>query len=287
MFDSFAKRLQYFAESIANPAILLSQKCQRAGQLLSALPTSLPDSLPEPLPSDCKQTLKRLADPRFWFNAAVSAGVAAGVAGGKADSEAKQAAISLVANDDPLLHRAFLLATNRDLEARRHIEAKFANLFAEFGVPTGKPIAIPQNEIKPLGDFLRTLADKISDLLPTGTPDETAPLGFPIPPTKKARLMKPVNKTPKIPKLSDRQYNILVAMLELKALTAESRTTIDRIAVKSEGAAVSPEQFKRPMSGLKKRRLVDSKTGRDGGCWLTDKGQELAERLKNNRNAKR
>ena len=95
------------------------------------------------------------------------------------------------------------------------------------------------------------------------------------------------SSAPRIPKLSERQYNMLVAMLEKGALTAASRTTTERIAAKAEGNDASPEQFKRPMAGLKKRKLVDSRGGRDGGCWLTDKGRELAELLKNTRGAKR
>lgn len=100
---------------------------------------------------------------------------------------------------------------------------------------------------------------------------------------KKARS----TKTPTIPKLSERQYNILQAMLELDATAVQNRTTTEKIAVKAEGTGISPEQFKRPMSDLKRRKLVDSQDGRDGGSWLTNKGLAVAELLKNTGNTKR
>jgi hypothetical protein len=126
-----------------------------------------------------------------------------------------------------------------------------------------------------------------------GAPRQTGGVGSTPPTTKPGEGDGGAGSTPKkarstrIPKLSDRQYNILVAMLELKAFTAESRATTDGIAEKAEGPTASPEQFKRPVSGLRRRRLLDSKTGRDGGCWLTDKGRQLAELIKKRRDEKR
>jgi len=99
---------------------------------------------------------------------------------------------------------------------------------------------------------------------------------------KKARS----TKTPTIPILSERQYNILQAMLELGATAVQDRFTTEKIALKAEGSGTSPEQFKRPMSDLKKRKLVDSQDGRDGGSWLTDNGRTVAGLIKNKRDTK-
>jgi hypothetical protein len=101
-------------------------------------------------------------------------------------------------------------------------------------------------------------------------------------PPKKTRQAK----TPMVPKLSERQYNILQAMLELNATAVQNRRTTQAIAQKAEGLAALPEQFKRPMSDLKKRKLVDSQDGRDGGSWLTQKGLAIANLLKNKDNTK-
>ena len=35
------------------------------------------------------------------------------------------------------------------------------------------------------------------------------------------------------------------------------------------------------MAELKTREFVASKTGRGGGCWLTEKGRARAEKLRN------
>lgn len=93
-------------------------------------------------------------------------------------------------------------------------------------------------------------------------------------------------KPPKIPKLSERQENILQAMLEMNATTERDRATTGRIAVKAEGPNASPEQFKRPIADLKAKKLADSRTGREGGSWLTDKGLAVAEILTSKAGAK-
>jgi hypothetical protein len=92
---------------------------------------------------------------------------------------------------------------------------------------------------------------------------------------------------PTIPKLNERKYTILQAMLELRATTFQDRATTEKIAAKAEGANASPEQFKHPMSDLKKRNLVHSHGGRHGGYWLTDDGRAVAEHLTNSGDAKR
>jgi DNA-binding IscR family transcriptional regulator len=80
------------------------------------------------------------------------------------------------------------------------------------------------------------------------------------------------------PVLSDRQYNILQAMLELKAVTADGRRSTAEIASIAEGR-VDPARLKGPIADLEKRGLIGTKTGAGGGCWLTAKGFQIAQKL--------
>ena len=77
--------------------------------------------------------------------------------------------------------------------------------------------------------------------------------------------------------LSERQYDILEAMYNLKATDPARRKTTDEIAKAAEGPDAAPEGFKRPIADLVRRRLAAAKTGRGGGCWLTCAGRSLAE----------
>ena len=82
-----------------------------------------------------------------------------------------------------------------------------------------------------------------------------------------------------IPPMSQLKYNILQAMLELGAITADERRTTDKIAEKAEGSDANPNKFKVPLVELKNDSYVESKEGRGGGFWLTDNGKAVAEKL--------
>jgi len=79
--------------------------------------------------------------------------------------------------------------------------------------------------------------------------------------------------------LSERQTELLVAMLELKAFESDTRRTTAEIAEKVEGRGAQSEKYKQPMAKLAKMRLVDRKEGAGGGCWLTVAGRGRAERI--------
>jgi hypothetical protein len=72
--------------------------------------------------------------------------------------------------------------------------------------------------------------------------------------------------------MSPLQYDILDALRTLRATDEEKRVTGGEIANKVGGDATA-QSVKEPLADLKRRRLVDSKTGRDGGSWLTSEGQ--------------
>lgn len=80
-----------------------------------------------------------------------------------------------------------------------------------------------------------------------------------------------------IPALSDRKYEILQAMAELGATSADERQTTDKIAVKAEGKAANTSNYKVPLAELKKDSYVESKKSRGGGYWLSVKGKRVAE----------
>ncbi len=80
-----------------------------------------------------------------------------------------------------------------------------------------------------------------------------------------------------VPALSDRQYDILVAMREMEALSPDTRRTAGEIAYKSERSHV--HAVKESIAALRKMDLIRTKEGRGGGCWLTAYGQEVAHRI--------
>ena len=84
--------------------------------------------------------------------------------------------------------------------------------------------------------------------------------------------------------LSDTQKTLLQALSDLNAIDFKSRQTLKEIVNRAFGNLKDPDSLKRPASDLKKRGLTDSKTGPDGGSWLTAKGKLLVVKAKKNRN---
>lgn len=80
-------------------------------------------------------------------------------------------------------------------------------------------------------------------------------------------------------KLSPKQQDGLVAMLELRCFDSDSRKPIEEIAKRAAGDHVDPETFKQAMTTLRRVGLVGTKVGRGGGCWLTNLGKVRAEKL--------
>ena len=78
-------------------------------------------------------------------------------------------------------------------------------------------------------------------------------------------------------RLNDRQQSILAAMYQLKAFDARSKRTTEKIGPEAEGPDVNLDGIKRAIAELVRRRLVSSRAGRHGGCFLTAEGKALAE----------
>jgi hypothetical protein len=80
--------------------------------------------------------------------------------------------------------------------------------------------------------------------------------------------------------LADRAQLVLVAMLELGAIDSDARQSTQDIAAKALGAGADANALKGVMADLKTRQLLQSKTGRNGGCWLLEKGLLRAKKLR-------
>jgi hypothetical protein len=78
--------------------------------------------------------------------------------------------------------------------------------------------------------------------------------------------------------LSPLQYDLLEALRSLKAIDHEKRATGPEIAKKVGGEATE-QSVKAPLADLKRRGLVQSKTGRNGGTWLTENGLDFINKL--------
>lgn len=79
--------------------------------------------------------------------------------------------------------------------------------------------------------------------------------------------------------LSQLQYDILDGLRNLKAFDHEKRATGTTIA-KGVGGDATDQSVKAPLADLKKKGLVDSKTGKGGGSWLSQKGRDYINSLR-------
>ena len=80
--------------------------------------------------------------------------------------------------------------------------------------------------------------------------------------------------------LSDRAQLVLIAMLELNATSSDHRRSTEDIATAAIGSEADANALKGVMSELNTRGHIESKVGRGGGCWLTDKGLARANSLR-------
>ena len=79
--------------------------------------------------------------------------------------------------------------------------------------------------------------------------------------------------------LGERAQLVLKALLNKKAFDSDHRQTTEDIAVVAAGKTADANQFKEVVADLRRRRYVDTKKGRRGGCWLTTSGRQRAEKL--------
>ena len=86
--------------------------------------------------------------------------------------------------------------------------------------------------------------------------------------------------------LCERAQIVLLTMIELDAIDSDERQSTEAIAEKALGNRSEGNTLKGVMAELKTRKLINSKTERGGGYWLTANGRQRAEKLRSgNRNS--
>lgn len=79
--------------------------------------------------------------------------------------------------------------------------------------------------------------------------------------------------------LSERAQLVLVAMLQLGAVDSDTRQPTAGITTRAMGHEADANSLKPVMSELATRKLIQTREGRGGGCWLTEAGKRRAEKL--------
>jgi hypothetical protein len=80
--------------------------------------------------------------------------------------------------------------------------------------------------------------------------------------------------------LSGRSQYVLIAMLDLGAIDSDGRRTTAEIAAQALGKQADENALKPVMSDLSTRKLIRTKRGPGGGCWLTEPGIARANKLR-------
>jgi hypothetical protein len=78
--------------------------------------------------------------------------------------------------------------------------------------------------------------------------------------------------------LTEREHEILQALLILKA-TGKKRSVSRHRAAKKADPAAKPASYNKAIASLVAKELVESKPGPGGGIWLTPAGVQAAESL--------
>ena len=77
----------------------------------------------------------------------------------------------------------------------------------------------------------------------------------------------------------DKPREVLVAMLQLRAVSNGARATADEIA-KTAFGHTAPKLMEKIRGMLKRELLIETKGSRGGGARLTTLGEEVAKRIK-------
>ncbi len=79
--------------------------------------------------------------------------------------------------------------------------------------------------------------------------------------------------------LSRREQQFLVGLLQLRATDPGTKSTTSEVVKAIHGSYADPATFKDVVYRLGKIGLIDTQSVGGGGCWLTPKGRERADRL--------
>jgi len=78
---------------------------------------------------------------------------------------------------------------------------------------------------------------------------------------------------------SDREQDILQALFELRAFDRRSRKTTADVIKKALGPEANPDSYKELIASPKHENVIETLSGRNGGCWLTKVGRTEAEKI--------
>ena len=148
-----------------------------------------------------------------------------------------------------------------DRAALREADAAVGGIAAGVAVPDAAPTG-EQPTADALASLLQPAIRELADALTASRAGQ--PTGGQ--PTADLRLWN---------QLTDRQRDCLRVLAERKATDADSRLTAEQLARLVLGARGQPEALKEPLGDLVTRGLVESKSGRGGGYWLSERGRGL------------
>ena len=81
------------------------------------------------------------------------------------------------------------------------------------------------------------------------------------------------------PVLGERAQLVLTVLLSESAFSSDSRVKTAEITAKAAGPEADPNAYKKVISSLASLGYVSTREGRGGGCWLTGKGKQRADKL--------
>ena len=165
-------------------------------------------------------------------------------------------------NSDQMWHERF--RDLRDEEAKSFVPSAFVNP-SKHSLPT------------PAADDPKGLLDATECCrAPAKIYDDSAPEAE----SKVAPAASQSNPTFSDEPLTERAQHVLIAMVEEGSVDSDHRRSTEDIAKLALGGGADANALKGTMSDLKTREYIESKTGRGGGCWLTDKGRVRGEKLR-------
>lgn len=81
------------------------------------------------------------------------------------------------------------------------------------------------------------------------------------------------------PKRDGREYRIMQVLYEGRATDPATKLTTSDIATKADGAGADANALKDPVAKLARAGIIETRTGRNGGCFLTEAGAETARSI--------
>lgn len=78
------------------------------------------------------------------------------------------------------------------------------------------------------------------------------------------------------------EYCFVQALFEKEIFDASSLMTTETLVKQAIGPQADPNTYKQQVSNLRSKGIIDTRSGRRGGCWLTEEGRRVASNLLRN-----